>query len=139
MLIDGKPKALNTPADLAEKVRERSKLPHAFMPPPQPSAESKLKRFLKEKEDRQHRQQGRPPTLTQNRFEACLDKLVSIRCWASLLRRALCRGEFPQHPWKKVVDTVFLGAAAFRRTAKNKSPVPSLYSKESVGQLRRRS
>ena len=70
------------------------------MPPPRPSASVNLKRFLKEKEDRQ--------VLTRHRFEAYLDKVFGF----SDLVSALPEGrQFPQHPWKKVFDAVFLGAA----------------------------
>jgi hypothetical protein len=46
--------------------------------------------------------------LTRHRFEAYLDKVFGF----SDLVRSLPEGrEFPQHSWKKVFDTVFLGAA----------------------------
>jgi len=46
--------------------------------------------------------------LTRHRFEAYLDKVFGF----SALVDALPEGrEFPQHPWKKVFDAVFLGAA----------------------------
>jgi hypothetical protein len=46
--------------------------------------------------------------LTRHRFEAYLDKVFGF----SDLVIALPEGrEFPQHPWKKVFDAVFLGAA----------------------------
>jgi hypothetical protein len=46
--------------------------------------------------------------LTRRRFEAYLDKVFGF----SDLVTALPEGrEFPQHPWKKVFDAVFLGAA----------------------------
>jgi len=46
--------------------------------------------------------------LTRHRFEAYLDKVFGF----SDLVTALPEGrEFPQHPWKKVFDAVFLGAA----------------------------
>jgi hypothetical protein len=46
--------------------------------------------------------------LSRHRFEAYLDKVFGF----SDLVGALPEGrQFPQHPWKKVFDTVFLGAA----------------------------
>jgi hypothetical protein len=46
--------------------------------------------------------------LTRHRFEAYLDKVFGF----SDLVTALPEGrQFPQHPWKKVFDAVFLGAA----------------------------
>lgn len=46
--------------------------------------------------------------MTRHRFEAYLDKVFGF----SDLVRSLPEGrEFPQHSWKKVFDTVFLGAA----------------------------
>ncbi len=46
--------------------------------------------------------------MTRHRFEAYLDKVFGF----SALVDALPEGrEFPQHPWKKVFDAVFLGAA----------------------------
>jgi hypothetical protein len=46
--------------------------------------------------------------LTRHRFEAYLDKVFGF----SDLVSALPEGrQFPQHPWKRVFDTVFLGAA----------------------------
>jgi Transposase DDE domain len=46
--------------------------------------------------------------LTRHRFEAYLDKVFGF----SDLVTALPEGrEYPQHPWKKVFDAVFLGAA----------------------------
>jgi hypothetical protein len=46
--------------------------------------------------------------LTRHRFETYLDKVFGF----SALVDALPEGrEFPQHPWKKVFDSVFLGAA----------------------------
>jgi len=46
--------------------------------------------------------------LSRHRFEAYLDKVFGF----SALVNALPEGrQFPQHPWKKVFDAVFLGAA----------------------------
>ncbi len=46
--------------------------------------------------------------MTRHRFEAYLDKVFGF----SDLVSALPEGrQFPQHPWKKVFDAVFLGAA----------------------------
>lgn len=46
--------------------------------------------------------------MTRHRFEAYLDKVFGF----SDLVRSLPEGrEFPQHPWEKVFDAVFLGAA----------------------------
>lgn len=46
--------------------------------------------------------------MTRHRFEAYLDKVFGF----SDLVRSLPEGrQFPQHPWKKVFDSVFLGAA----------------------------
>jgi hypothetical protein len=49
--------------------------------------------------------------LRHHRFEAYLDKVFNF----SLLVSALPEGRhFPQHPWKKVFDAIFLGAAMQR-------------------------
>jgi hypothetical protein len=53
VLIDGKPKALNIPAELAEKVREKIELRRRFDAAAATICRVNLKRFLKEKEDRQ--------------------------------------------------------------------------------------
>jgi hypothetical protein len=46
--------------------------------------------------------------MSRRRLEAYLDKVYNL----SDLVRALPEGrQFPQHPWKKVFDAVFLGAA----------------------------
>src|ERR1039457_7125878 len=46
--------------------------------------------------------------MSRHRLEAYLDKVFGF----SALVGALPEGrEFPQHPWKKVFDAVFLGAA----------------------------
>mgnify|MGYP003519847564 CR=1 FL=1 len=46
--------------------------------------------------------------MTRHRFEAYLDKVFNF----SDLVRSLPEGrQFPQHSWKKVFDSVFLGAA----------------------------
>ena len=53
VLIDGKPKALNIPAELAEKVREKIELRRRFDAAAATICGVNLKRFLKEKEERQ--------------------------------------------------------------------------------------
>jgi len=46
--------------------------------------------------------------LSRHRFESYLDKVFGF----SQLASALPEGrQYPQHPWKKVFDAVFLGAA----------------------------
>jgi hypothetical protein len=49
VLIDGKPKAINIPAKLAEKVREKIELRHRFDAAAATICRVNLKRFLKEK------------------------------------------------------------------------------------------
>jgi hypothetical protein len=46
--------------------------------------------------------------LIRRRFEAYLDKVFGFSDWVTALPEGR---EFPQHPWKKVFDAVFLGAA----------------------------
>ena len=53
VLMDGKPKALNIPADLAEKVRQKIEMRRRFEAAATTICSLNLKRFLKEKEDRQ--------------------------------------------------------------------------------------
>ena len=53
VLIDGKPKALNIPADLAEKVRQKIEMRQRFDAAAATICGVNLKRFLKEKEERQ--------------------------------------------------------------------------------------
>ena len=53
VLIDGKPKALNIPADWAEKVRAKIQMRRRFDAAAATICGLNLKRFLKEKEDRQ--------------------------------------------------------------------------------------
>jgi uncharacterized protein DUF6788 len=53
VLIDGKPKALNIPADLAEKVRQKIAMRQRFDAAAATICSVNLKRFLKEKEERQ--------------------------------------------------------------------------------------
>lgn len=52
VLIDGKPKALNIPAELAGKVRERIEMRQRFDAAAATICGVNLKRFIKEKEDR---------------------------------------------------------------------------------------
>jgi hypothetical protein len=52
VLVDGKPKALNVPAELAEKVREKVELRRRFESAAATICRLNLKRFLKEKETR---------------------------------------------------------------------------------------
>ncbi len=52
VLIDGKPKALNIPAELAEKVREKIQMRQRFDSAAATVCRLNLKRFLKEKETR---------------------------------------------------------------------------------------
>ena len=52
VLIEGKPKALNVPARLAEAVREKIELRHRFETAAATICDVNLKRFLKEKQDR---------------------------------------------------------------------------------------
>ena len=51
VLIDGKPKALNIPAELAAKVRERIEMRRRFDSAAATICGLNLKRFLKEKQD----------------------------------------------------------------------------------------
>jgi hypothetical protein len=53
VLIDGKPKALNIPAALVEKVREKIEMRRRFEAAAATICSVNLKRFLQEKEDRQ--------------------------------------------------------------------------------------
>lgn len=53
VLVDGKPKAFNIPADLAEKVRQKIEMRRRFDAAAATICGLNLKRFLKEKEDRQ--------------------------------------------------------------------------------------
>jgi hypothetical protein len=53
VLLDGKPKALNIPAELAETVREKIAMRRRFEAAAATICGVNLKRFLKEKEDRQ--------------------------------------------------------------------------------------
>ena len=52
VLVDGKPKALNIPAELVEKVREKIEMRHRFEAAATAVCGINLKRFLKEKETR---------------------------------------------------------------------------------------
>ncbi len=52
VLIDGQPKALNIPAELAEKVRQKIEMRRRFDAAAASICRVNLKRFLKEKEDR---------------------------------------------------------------------------------------
>jgi hypothetical protein len=52
VLIDGRPKALNVPAALADEVREKIELRRRFDAAAATICDVNLKRFLKEKEDR---------------------------------------------------------------------------------------
>src|SRR5260370_13751392 len=52
VLIDGKPKALNIPAELAEQVRQKIEMRRRFDAAAASICRLNLKRFLKEKEDR---------------------------------------------------------------------------------------
>ena len=52
VLIDGKPRALNIPADLAEKVRQKIEMRRRFDAAAATICSVNLKRFLKEKEER---------------------------------------------------------------------------------------
>ena len=53
VLIDGKPKALNIPAELADKVREKTEMRRRFDAAAATICRLNLKRLLKEKADRQ--------------------------------------------------------------------------------------
>lgn len=53
VLMDGKPKALNIPADVADKVREKIEMRQRFDAAAASICRINLKRFLKEKEERQ--------------------------------------------------------------------------------------
>src|ERR1700730_17264193 len=53
VLIDGKPKALNIPAEWVERVREKIEMRRRFDAAAATICGVNLKRFLKEKEDRQ--------------------------------------------------------------------------------------
>src|SRR5882672_703957 len=52
VLVDGKPKALNIPAELAQKVREKIEMRRRFDSAAATICRLNLKRFLKEKETR---------------------------------------------------------------------------------------
>lgn len=52
VLVDGKPKALNIPAELAEEVREKIEMRRRFESAAATICRLNLKRFLKEKETR---------------------------------------------------------------------------------------
>jgi hypothetical protein len=52
VLVDGKPKALSIPAELAEKVREKIEMRRRFESAAATICRLNLKRFLKEKETR---------------------------------------------------------------------------------------
>jgi hypothetical protein len=52
VLVDGKPRALNIPAELAEKVREKIAMRHRFDSAAATICRLNLKRLLKEKEAR---------------------------------------------------------------------------------------
>src|SRR5216683_8318358 len=52
VLVDGKPKAFNIPAELAEKVREKTELRRRLDAAVATICSINLKRFLKEKENR---------------------------------------------------------------------------------------
>jgi hypothetical protein len=52
VLIDGKPKALNVPAGLADEVRQKIELRRRFDAVATTICDVNLKRFLKQKEDR---------------------------------------------------------------------------------------
>lgn len=53
VLIDGKPKALNIPAEWAEQVREKIEMHRRFEAAATTICSVNLKRFLQQKEDRQ--------------------------------------------------------------------------------------
>ena len=53
VLMDGKPKALNIPAELVEKVRQKIEMRRRFDAAAATICRVNLKRFLKEREDRQ--------------------------------------------------------------------------------------
>ena len=53
VLIDGKPKAVNIPADLAEKVRQKIEMRRRFDAAVATICSVNLKRLIKEKEERQ--------------------------------------------------------------------------------------
>jgi len=53
VLIDGKPKAFHIPADLAEKVRQKIEMRQRFEAAAATICGVNLKRFIKEKEERQ--------------------------------------------------------------------------------------
>src|SRR5713226_7128071 len=50
VLVDGKPKAFNVPAELAEQVREKVELRHRFEAAASSICNINLRRFLKQKE-----------------------------------------------------------------------------------------
>jgi hypothetical protein len=52
VLVDGKPKAFNVPAELVEKVREKTEMRRRFETAAATICGINLKRFLKEKESR---------------------------------------------------------------------------------------
>jgi hypothetical protein len=99
VLLDGKPKALNIPAALVEKVRQKIEMRRRFEAAAATCGLNR-RRFLKEK--------GRPPSFARHRVEAYRDKLFGF----SDLVSALPEGrQSPRHSWKRAFDAVFLGAA----------------------------
>jgi hypothetical protein len=75
-LIDGKPKALNIPAQLVEKVREKIEMRRRFDAAAATICGVNLKRFLKEKLQEKEIAKVEPALATGSR-------LISTRCLAS--------------------------------------------------------
>ena len=78
VLIDGKPKALNIPAELVDKVRQKIEMRRRFDAAATTICKLNLKRFLQER---------RPPSLSRHRhrFEAYLDKVFGFSDLVSAL------------------------------------------------------
>ncbi len=105
ILIDGKPQALNIPAELVDKVRQKIEMRRRFDTAATTICGVNLKQFLKEAQ-----RKGRSPSLSQRRFP--VRGLSRQGVWLLGFGERSARGrQFPQHSWKKVFDAVFLGAA----------------------------
>ena len=100
VLIDGKPKALNIPADLAEKVREKIEMRRRF--------DAAAATICRRQPEAVSQRKGRRARLDP----APVRGLSRQGVWLFRFGGALPEGrQFPQHAWKKVFDAVFLGAA----------------------------
>src|SRR5438876_9907894 len=77
VLIDGKPKALNIPAELVDLVRQKIDMRRRFDAAATTMCKVNLKRFLNEKKDRQV-------------LSGTVSRLISTRCLAYAIRRPVC-------------------------------------------------